>query len=83
MPCCRERSRQAQRRMGISRNPDPLSVVFENIQDMTVDELIAEFGVTREQVQAVLKFAALSAGAVTGSRVHLIEPQESLRHGGE
>ncbi len=42
----------------------PVSVVFENIQDMTVDELIAEFGVTREQVQAVLKFAALSTEAI-------------------
>jgi uncharacterized protein (DUF433 family) len=27
---------------------------------MTVDELIEEFGVTREQVQAVLEFAARS-----------------------
>jgi uncharacterized protein (DUF433 family) len=37
--------------------------VFENIEDMTVDELIEEFGVTREQVQAVLDFAARSAQA--------------------
>jgi uncharacterized protein (DUF433 family) len=36
----------------------PVSTVFENLQDMTVDELVKEFGVTREQVQAVLKFAA-------------------------
>jgi len=34
--------------------------VFENLQDMTVDELVKEFGVTREQVQAVLQFAAHS-----------------------
>jgi len=40
----------------------PVSTVFENLQDMTVDELIEEFGVTREQVQAVLEFAAHSAG---------------------
>ena len=38
----------------------PVSLVFENLQDMTVDHLIAEFGVTREQVQAVLQFAAHS-----------------------
>jgi len=38
----------------------PVSVVFENLGDMTVDELIEEFGVTREQVQAVLEFAARS-----------------------
>jgi uncharacterized protein (DUF433 family) len=41
----------------------PVSVVFENLQDMSVDELVEEFGVTREQVQAVLQFAALSTEA--------------------
>lgn len=35
----------------------PVSTVFENIQDMSVDELVDEFGVTRDQVQAVLQFA--------------------------
>ena len=39
----------------------PVSVVFENLQDMSVDELIQEFGVTREQVESVLQFAAQSA----------------------
>jgi uncharacterized protein (DUF433 family) len=42
----------------------PVSVVFENIQDMTVDELVQEFGVTREQVRAVLEFVAHSAEAM-------------------
>jgi uncharacterized protein (DUF433 family) len=41
----------------------PISTVFENIQDMSVEELVEEFGVTREQVRAVLSFAALSAEA--------------------
>jgi len=41
----------------------PVSTVFENLQDMTIDELIDEFGVTREQVQAVLQFAAESTAA--------------------
>ena len=41
----------------------PVSSVFENLQDMNVDELIEEFGVTREQVQAVLQFAAHSTEA--------------------
>jgi uncharacterized protein (DUF433 family) len=36
----------------------PVSTVFENLQDMSVDELIEEFSVTREQVRAVLQFAA-------------------------
>jgi uncharacterized protein (DUF433 family) len=39
----------------------PISTVFENIEDMSVDELVEEFGVTREQVHAVLQFAAYSA----------------------
>jgi uncharacterized protein (DUF433 family) len=43
----------------------PVSTVFENLEDMTVDELIEEFGVTREQVHAVLQFAAHSAEANT------------------
>ena len=43
----------------------PVSAVFENLNDMSVDELIAEFGVTREQVEAVLQFAARSAEAPT------------------
>ncbi len=38
----------------------PVAVVFENLQDMNVDELVEEFGVTREQVEAVLEFAARS-----------------------
>jgi len=40
-----------------------VSAVFENLQDMNVDELVEEFGVTREQVRAVLAFAAHSAEA--------------------
>ena len=39
----------------------PVSAVFENLQDMSVDELVEEFGVTRDQVQAVLQFAAHTA----------------------
>src|SRR4029077_3978563 len=40
----------------------PVSVVFENLEDgLTIDELIALYdGLTREQVQAVLDFAARS-----------------------
>ena len=41
----------------------PVSLVFENLQDMSVDELVDEFGVTQEQVQAVLQFAAHSTEA--------------------
>jgi uncharacterized protein (DUF433 family) len=41
----------------------PVSAVSENLQDMGVGELVEEFGVTREQVEALLQFAAWSAGA--------------------
>ena len=41
----------------------PVSTVFENLQDMSVDELVEEFGVTREQVEEVLQFVANSAQA--------------------
>ena len=33
----------------------PVSTVFENLQDMSIDELVEEFGVTREQMEAVLQ----------------------------
>jgi uncharacterized protein (DUF433 family) len=39
----------------------PVSAVFENLQDMSVDELVEEFGVRREQ--AVLQFVAHSTEA--------------------
>lgn len=42
----------------------PVSVVFENLEDgMTIDEVIGQFPVTREQVKAVLEFAARSLDA--------------------
>ena len=42
----------------------PVSVVFENLEDgMTIEELIEQFPVTREQVKAVLEFTARSLDA--------------------
>lgn len=47
----------------------PVSVVFENLEDgMTIDEVIEQFPVTREQVQAVLEFAARSLDAPVQGR---------------
>lgn len=48
----------------------PVSMVFENLQDMSIDEVIEEFGVTREQVQAVLQFAAHTADQPASDRPH-------------
>lgn len=44
----------------------PVSVVFENLPDMTIDELVEEFGVTREQVQAVIEFVTRSSRPAFG-----------------
>ena len=39
----------------------PVAIVFENLEDgMTIDEVMEQFPVTREQVEAVLEFAARS-----------------------
>jgi len=42
----------------------PVATVFENLEDgMTIEEVMEQFDVTREQIQAVLEFAARSRDA--------------------
>ena len=48
----------------------PVATVIENLEDLSIDEVIEQFDVTREQVKAVLDFVAeslrgstISAGA--------------------
>src|SRR5262245_16388599 len=42
----------------------PVAIVFENLEDgMTIDEVMEQFPVTRDQVKAVLEFAARSLDA--------------------
>ena len=39
----------------------PVAVVFENLEDgLTIDEVMEQFPVSRDQVKAVLEFAARS-----------------------
>ena len=39
----------------------PVKLVFENLEDgMTIDEIIEQYPVSREEIQAVLDFAARS-----------------------
>ena len=38
----------------------PVATVIENLEDLTIDEVIEQFDVTREQVTAVLEFVAES-----------------------
>src|SRR5438046_10685440 len=54
----------------------PVATVIENLEDLSVDEVIEQFDVTREQVTAVLQFVAQSlrsevtAGAWPSSYLH-------------
>ena len=42
----------------------PVAIVFENLEDgMTIDEVIMQFPITREEIKAVLEFAARSLDA--------------------
>ena len=42
----------------------PVATIFENLKDgLTIDEIIEQFDVTREQIAAVLDFAARSLEA--------------------
>jgi uncharacterized protein (DUF433 family) len=38
----------------------PVATVFENLEDMSVEEVMDQFDVTREQIAAVLEFVAQS-----------------------
>jgi uncharacterized protein (DUF433 family) len=47
----------------------PVAIIFENLEDgMTIDEVIDQFPVTREQIKAVLEFAARSLDASAPAR---------------
>ena len=39
----------------------PVSAIFENLKDSPIEEILENFHVTRDQIQAVLDFAATSA----------------------
>jgi uncharacterized protein (DUF433 family) len=41
----------------------PVATVIENLEDLSIDEVIEQFDVTREQVTAVLDFVAKSLRA--------------------
>jgi uncharacterized protein (DUF433 family) len=41
----------------------PVATVIENLEDLSVEEVIEQFDVTREQITAVLEFVAKSLRA--------------------
>ncbi len=48
----------------------PVSAVFENLKTSSLEEVLENFHVTREQVQAVLDFAARSAQPTPAPTLH-------------
>jgi uncharacterized protein (DUF433 family) len=48
----------------------PVATVIENLEDLSVDEVIEQFDVTRKQVESVLEFVAesLRSDVPTGAR---------------
>jgi len=64
--------------MSIPGNADAgWRLVFENLRDISVDELVEEFGMTPRQVQAVLQFAAHSTEAVAPVKISASMPGAS------
>ena len=41
----------------------PVATVIENLEDLSINEVMEQFDVTREQITAVLDFVARSLGA--------------------
>ena len=41
----------------------PVATVFENLEDLSIEEVMEEYDVTREQIEAVLQFVAESLKA--------------------
>jgi len=41
----------------------PVATVFENLEDLSVEEVMEQFDVTREQIETVLRFVAESLKA--------------------
>jgi uncharacterized protein (DUF433 family) len=53
----------------------PVATVFENLEaGLTVEEVMEEFGVTREQINAVLHFAAKSLETPPPAQAQLPTP---------
>ena len=46
----------------------PVATVIENLEDLPIEEVMEQFDVTREQIEAVLKFVAQSLQAPPAPR---------------
>ena len=48
----------------------PVATVIENLEDLSVEEVMEQFDVTREQIAAVLEFVAQSLRETTPAPVY-------------
>jgi uncharacterized protein (DUF433 family) len=56
----------------------PVSTVFENLKaGLSVEEIMEEFSVTREQINAVLLFAAKSLEALPPAKAQALMPADA------
>jgi uncharacterized protein (DUF433 family) len=56
----------------------PVATVFENLEaGLTVEEVMEEFAVTREQINAVLHFAAKSLETMPPAPAHASTPADA------
>jgi len=46
----------------------PVATIIENLEDLSVEEVMEQFDVTREQINAVLDFVAKSLGTPAPER---------------
>ncbi len=64
MPGSRKRAGKGQWRVGLSRDADAGGGGFRNLEDgLSLEEIMEQYDVTREQIVAVLDFAARSLEA--------------------
>lgn len=56
----------------------PVAAVIENLEDLSVEEVLEQFDVTREQIAAVLEFAARSLQTPAPPVVSTPVPTHSL-----
>jgi uncharacterized protein (DUF433 family) len=58
----------------------PVATILENLEDLSVEEVMDQFDVTREQINAVLEFVAQSLRAQCPSPVQQPELAHSHAH---
>lgn len=65
MLCRREYSREGKRRLVFRNSRTSVKLIFENLEDgMTIDEIIEQYPVSRDEITAVLDFVAHTLDSV-------------------